>query len=83
MATEKPKQATGAKPQATDAKPQATDAKPQATDAKPQATGAKGFAFETRIGTTLDHLKEKMETEEGWVCILHTEQGIRDFFKEQ
>ena len=48
-----------------------------------QATGAKGFAFETRIGTTLDRLKEKMETEEGWVCILHTEQGIRDFFKEQ
>ena len=74
MATEKPKQAT-------DAKPQATDAKPQATDAKPQATGAKGFAFETRIGTTLDLLKERMETD--WVCIVHSEQGIREFFKEQ
>lgn len=74
MATEKPKQAT-------DAKPQATDAKPQATDAKPQATGAKGFAFETRIGTTLDLLKERMETD--WVCVVHSEQGIREFFKEQ
>lgn len=67
MATEKPKQAT--------------DAKPQATDAKPQATGAKGFAFETRIGTTLDLLKERMETD--WVCVVHSEQGIREFFKEQ
>jgi hypothetical protein len=69
MSSEKPKQATGAKP--------------QATDAKPQATGAKGFAFETRIGTTLDLLKEQMENEEGWVCIIHSEQGIREFFKEQ
>ena len=52
-----------------------------ATEKPKQATGAKGFAFETRIGTTLELLKERMETD--WVCIIHSEQGIRDFFKEQ
>ena len=42
---------------------------------------AQGFAFERRIGFLLDQLKDGLE--EGWVMIVHDEQGIRDFFKEQ
>jgi hypothetical protein len=43
---------------------------------------ARGFAFEGLIGVTLGYLKETLE-KEGWVMVIHTEQGIRDFFKEQ
>jgi len=43
---------------------------------------AKGFAFEGLVGTALGHLKETLE-KEGWVVDIHTEQGIRDYFKEQ
>ena len=42
---------------------------------------AQGFAFERRMGFLLDQLKEGLEEE--WVMIVHDEQGIRDFFKEQ
>jgi hypothetical protein len=46
--------------------------------------GEKGFAFERLISNTLDHLKDVMESDEQeWLVIIHTEQGIRDFFKEQ
>lgn len=52
--------------------------------ATPPSTGAIGFAFEKRISLILEKLKEKMESElDGWVCLIHTEQGIREFFKEQ
>ena len=47
------------------------------------STGEKGFAFERRIGVVLNLLKACMEKEEDWVIIIHTEQGIRDFFNEQ
>jgi hypothetical protein len=48
------------------------------------ATGAKGFAFERRIGYLLNNLKDAMEASaNGWLIIIHDEQGIRDFFKEQ
>jgi hypothetical protein len=46
-----------------------------------KSTGAKGFAFERLITNTLNHLKDLMDSD--WVIIIHTEQGIRDFFKEQ
>ena len=45
-------------------------------------SSAKGFAFERRIGVLLEQLKAILVSE-GWVFIIHTEQGIRDFFKEQ
>jgi hypothetical protein len=47
------------------------------------SSGSKGFAFERRMGAVLDQLKVCMEAEGGWVIIIHTEQGIRDFFNEQ
>ena len=47
-----------------------------------ESTGAIGFAFEKRIGRILDFLKDEM-VKDDWICIVHTEQGIRDFFKEQ
>jgi hypothetical protein len=43
---------------------------------------SKGFAFERRVGVLLDTLKVNL-TSQGWIFIIHTEQGIRDFFKEQ
>ena len=47
-------------------------------------TGAIGFTFEKRMLHSLNLLKSAMEnTTEDWVIIIHTEQGIRDFFKEQ
>lgn len=46
-----------------------------------KSTGAKGFAFERLITNTLNHLKDLIDSD--WVIIIHTEQGIRDFFKEQ
>lgn len=47
------------------------------------STGAIGFAFEKRVGSILNKLKNLMAKESDWVFIVHTEQGIRDFFKEQ
>jgi len=48
------------------------------------STGAIGFTFEKRMLHSLNLLKSAMEnTTEDWVIIIHTEQGIRDFFKEQ
>jgi hypothetical protein len=41
---------------------------------------AQGFAFERRIGYILNQLKDSLD---GWLFIIHGEQGIRDFFKEQ
>jgi len=41
---------------------------------------AQGFAFERRIGYILNQLKESLE---GWIFLVHDEQGIREFFKEQ
>jgi hypothetical protein len=41
---------------------------------------AQGFAFERRVGYVLGKLKDLLE---GWVFLVHDEQGIRDFFKEQ
>lgn len=43
---------------------------------------SKGFAFERRVGVLLDTLRVNLSSQ-GWVFIIHTEQGIRDFFKEQ
>lgn len=43
---------------------------------------ANGFAFERRVGVLLDTLKVNLSSQ-GWVFVIHTEQGIRDFFKEQ
>lgn len=45
------------------------------------ATGKEGFAFERRVGILLDQMKVLLPDD--WVMIIHTEQGIRDFFKEQ
>lgn len=48
------------------------------------STGAIGFAFEKRIGIILQRLKVAMDLDsDNWICLVHTEQGIRDFFKEQ
>jgi len=48
------------------------------------STGAIGFAFEKRIGIILQRLKVAMDSDsDKWTCLVHTEQGIRDFFKEQ
>ena len=48
------------------------------------STGAIGFAFEKRVGNALDKLKNLMANDsDDWICVIHTEQGIRDFFKEQ
>ena len=45
---------------------------------------ATGFAFERRVGSILDLLKIQMKSDsEEWVCVIHTEQEIRNFFKEQ
>ena len=53
-------------------------------EAKNESKGAKGFAFERRIGIILEYLKTSMlEDNKEWVMLIHTEQGIRDFFKEQ
>jgi len=46
------------------------------------SSSAKGFAFERRFGVLLEQLKTTLISE-GWVFVIHTEQGIRDFFKEQ
>lgn len=43
---------------------------------------AQGFAFERRFGFIMSKLKEALEPE-GWIFLIHDEQGIRDFFKEQ
>lgn len=52
--------------------------------ATPVSTGAIGFAFEKRVGNALEKLKQLMiQDSDDWICIIHTEQGIRDFFKEQ
>ena len=49
-----------------------------------QSTGSKGFVFEKIVGNTLGYLKEAMELDsDDWIMIIHTEQGIREFFKEQ
>jgi len=45
------------------------------------ATGSEGFAFERRVGILLDQMKVLLPDD--WVMIIHTEQGIREFFKEQ
>lgn len=45
------------------------------------STGANGFAFERRMGAVLDSLKTALDDE--WVMLVHDEQQIRDFFKEQ
>lgn len=52
---------------------------------KVKSTGEKGFAFERIVTNTLNYLKEEMESDSDndWLIIIHTEQGIRDFFKEQ
>jgi len=48
------------------------------------SSSAKGFAFERRVGVLLDQVKDGLvNSSEGWVFIIHSEQGIRDFFKEQ
>ena len=50
---------------------------------------ANGFAFERRIGYILNEFKEALshqhhiESENEWVIVIHDEQEIRDFFKEQ
>ena len=45
---------------------------------------ATGFAFERRVWSILDLLKIQMKSDsEEWVCVIHTEQEIRNFFKEQ
>jgi hypothetical protein len=46
-----------------------------------KATGTEGFAFERRVGILLDQMKVLLPDD--WIMIIHTEQGIRDFFKEQ
>jgi hypothetical protein len=46
------------------------------------SASANGFAFERRVGYILNQMKNVLEQED-WVCIIHDEQGIRDFFKEQ
>ena len=46
-----------------------------------KATGSEGFAFERRVGILLDQMKVLLPDD--WVMIIHTEQGIREFFKEQ
>jgi len=46
-----------------------------------KATGAEGFAFERRVGVLLDQMKVLLPDD--WLMIIHTEQGIREFFKEQ
>jgi len=43
---------------------------------------AAGFAFERRVGFLLEKVKTALEAAD-WVCIIHDEQGVRDFFKEQ
>jgi hypothetical protein len=43
---------------------------------------AAGFAFERRVGFLLEKVKVALEAAD-WVCVIHDEQGIRDFFKEQ
>jgi hypothetical protein len=49
-----------------------------------ESLGAIGFAFEKRVDNVLEKLKSLMTNDsEDWVCLIHTEQGIRDFFKEQ
>ena len=45
---------------------------------------ANGFAFERRIGYILNELRDALlEKEDEWVIVIHDEQEIRDFFKEQ
>ena len=39
-----------------------------------------GFAFERRVEVLLNALKEQMSSE--WTMIIHSEQGIREFFNE-
>jgi hypothetical protein len=46
-----------------------------------KANGSEGFAFERRVGILLDQMKVLLPDD--WVMIIHTEQGIREFFKEQ
>ena len=45
------------------------------------STGANGFAFERRMGKCLDELKAAIGDD--WIFLVHDEQEIRDFFKEQ
>jgi hypothetical protein len=49
---------------------------------KGDSSSEKGFAFERRVGALLGELKATLISD-GWIFIIHTEQGIRDFFKEQ
>lgn len=47
---------------------------------------ANGFAFERRIGYILNEFKETLSRQDHtdeWVIVIHDEQEIRDFFKEQ
>jgi hypothetical protein len=51
-------------------------------DAKADAS-ANGFAFERRIGYILEELKKAICADESAVMLIHDEQHIREFFKEQ
>jgi len=43
-------------------------------------SGAEGFVFERRVGSLLNSVKAALPD---WIFIVHGEQEIRDFFKEQ
>jgi hypothetical protein len=50
------------------------------------SASANGFAFERRIGYILNEFKEALSHQhhtDDWVIVIHDEQEIRDFFKEQ
>lgn len=51
------------------------------------SASANGFAFERRIGYILNEFKDALSgqshTGDEWVIVIHDEQEIRDFFKEQ
>ena len=46
------------------------------------SASAAGFAFERRVGALLDQMRSILIASD-WICIIHDEQGVRDFFKEQ
>jgi hypothetical protein len=48
-----------------------------------ESSGEKGFAFERRLGYLLEQFREKLLADSDWIFLIHTEQGIRDLFKEQ
>ena len=47
------------------------------------AASANGFAFERRIGYILEELKKAICADESALMLIHDEQQIREFFKEQ